>query len=240
MSPRRTVTRVSPIMEIAPGVFQVAGADHTRPDDCCAYLVHAGEGASVLIDAGLDPRPDAMLDNIAATGLVPENIKALILTHAHIDHIGGAAVVRELSGCEVVAHEGDARAIRAGDPVRTASDLYGMPPVPVEVDRVLEGDGSILQYGSVRFIVVHTPGHTPGDITLRTTVGGRTLMFANDVHGPFSPAWGSDLKAWTRSMNRLVAMAPDVLLEGHYGVIAPRAKAVGFIQMWLDHHHNGV
>jgi glyoxylase-like metal-dependent hydrolase (beta-lactamase superfamily II) len=64
--------------------------------------------------------------------------------------------------------------------------------------------------------------------------GGKTLVFANDVHGPFSAEWGSDVKAWNRSMNRLIAMAPDVLLEGHYGVIEPKGKAIGFIQTWLS------
>jgi metallo-beta-lactamase class B len=220
-------------------VFQVAGAGYTQPDDCCAYLVHTGGEASVLIDAGLDTRPDALLANIAATGLGPERVAALVLTHCHIDHIGGAPAIRELTGCEVVAHEGDAEAIRSGDPVRTAADLYGMEPVPVEVDRVVEGDGAILDYGRVHLVVVHTPGHTPGNITLRTTVGGRTLLFANDVHGPFSATWGSDVRAWKRSMNRLVAMSPDILLEGHYGVQEPRAKAIGFIQTWLGHHQGG-
>jgi len=226
--------------EVAPGVYQVGGGELSSPGDCCVYLVDAGDGRSVLIDAGLSTDPTQLLANIEATGHDPKRILAVILTHGHIDHIGGAQAIKWLTGCEVVAHEGDVAAIREGDPLRTASDLYCMGAVKVEVDRVLEGDGAVLEYGTARLVVVHTPGHTPGDITLLLKAGGRTVLFANDVHGPFSADWGSDTKAWARSMNRLVAMAPDVLLEGHFGAIAPRARAVEFIQQYLSRPPAGV
>jgi len=228
------------IREAASGVFQVGGEDLSSPGDCCVYLVDAGEGRSVLVDAGLSTDPTRLLANVRDTGHDPKRILALVLTHGHIDHIGGAQAIRWLTGCQVVAHAGDAAAIREGDAVRTASDLYCTGAVRVEVDRVLEGDGAILEYGSAHLVVVHTPGHTPGDITLLLKAGGKNLMFANDVHGPFSAAWGSDIKAWTRSMNRLVAMSPDVLLEGHFGIIEPTARAVAFIQTYLSRPPAGV
>ncbi len=227
-------------MEVAPGVFQVGGGELSSPGDCCVYLVDAGEGRSILVDAGLSTDPTRLLASVSATGHDPKRILAIVLTHGHIDHIGGAQAIKWLTRCEVVAHEGDATAIREGDALRTASDLYSTGAVKVEVDRVLEGDGAILEYGAARFVVVHTPGHTPGDITLLMKAGGKTLLFANDVHGPFSADWGSDVKAWTRSMNRLVAMAPDVLLEGHFGVIQPRARAIAFIQQYLSCPSAGV
>ena len=231
---------MSAMEEVAPGVFQVGGEEMSSPGDCCVYLVDAGDGRSVLVDAGLSTDPTRLLANVKASGHDSKRILAVILTHGHIDHIGGARALKWLTGCEVVAHEGDAAAIREGDPVRTASDLYGTGAVRVEVDRVLEGDGAVLEYGSAHFVVVHTPGHTPGDITLLMRAGVKTLLFANDVHGPFSADWGSDVRAWARSMNRLLAMSPDVLLEGHFGAIAPRARAVAFIQQYLSRPPAGV
>ncbi len=223
-----------PFRSVVQGIFQVGGEELTSPSDCCVYLVDAGSGGSVLVDAGLDPMPERLFGNMEEAGFEPGAVKSLIITHCHIDHIGGAPAIVERSGCEVVAHEGDLEALTEGLGMRTAADMYGVPSPRIRVDRVIEADGGTLNIGEAHMVIVHTPGHTPGTITLLMEVEGRTVAFANDVHGPFRRVWGSDVSAWRRSMNRLIAEAPDVLLEGHYGVLEPRSSAIGFIQQWLD------
>jgi glyoxylase-like metal-dependent hydrolase (beta-lactamase superfamily II) len=223
-----------PVQRVEEGVFLVGGAGLSGPGDCCVYLVDTGDGGSVLIDAGLSTAPGAIFRNVEGTGHRVEDIEALVLTHCHIDHIGGAPALVERSGCQVVAHEGDAQAISEGIASRTAADAYGVPSPEIHVDRVITSDGGLLEYGSAHLVVVHTPGHTPGDISVKIEAGERTLLAANDVHGPFSRAWGSNIETWRRSMNRLIAIGPDVLLEGHYGVIEPRRAALEFIKGMLE------
>ena len=223
-----------PYEGVVEGIYLVGGAGLSGPGDCCVYLVDAGNGSSVLIDAGLSTAPGPLFQNIEETGHRVEDIVALVLTHSHIDHIGGASAIVERTGCEVVAHEADADAISDGMATRTAADAYGVPSPHIEVTRTIKDDGGTLNYGSAHIMAIHTPGHTPGNITLQMEVDGKVLLFANDVHGPFSRAWGSDLDAWRRSMNRLIAIAPDILLEGHYGVIRPKGPAIEFIREMLE------
>jgi len=223
-----------PYEGVVEGIYLVGGAGLSGPGDCCVYLADAGDGGSVLVDAGLSTSPEALFHNIEETGHRVEDIVALVLTHSHIDHIGGASAIVERAGCVVVAHEADADAISDGMGVRTAADAYGVPSPCIDVTRTITNDGGVLNFGSAHMVTIHTPGHTPGNITLQMNVEGMVILFANDVHGPFSRAWGSDLDAWRRSMNRLIALAPDILLEGHYGVIRPRGPAIEFIREMLE------
>ncbi len=223
-----------PYEGVVEGIYMVGGAGLSGPGDCCVYLVDAGDGGSVLVDAGLSTSPEALFHNIEETGHRVEDIVALVLTHCHIDHIGGASAIVERSGCLVVAHEADADAISDGMGARTAADAYGVPSPSIDVTRTITNDGGTLDFGSAHIVTIHTPGHTPGNISLRMDVEGKIILIANDVHGPFNRAWGSDLDAWRRSMNRLIALAPEILLEGHYGVIRPRGPAIEFIREMLE------
>lgn len=223
-----------PYKGVLEGVFQVGGQGLSGPGDCCCYLVDAGGGASVLIDAGLGSEPDLLFRNIEETGHRVKDVVALILTHCHIDHIGGAPGIVDASMCDVMAHEDDRAAIEGGVALRTAADAYGVPSPQLEVTRVISSDGGLMEHGECRLTVVHTPGHTPGDLSPVLRRASKTVIFANDVHGPFRVAWGSDIKAWRRSMDRLIALSPDVLCEGHYGVLEPRAAALGFIREMMS------
>jgi glyoxylase-like metal-dependent hydrolase (beta-lactamase superfamily II) len=222
-----------PYDTVVRGVHQVGGAGYSGPGDCCCYLIEAGSGGSVLVDAGLGTDPVALQQNIEATGHRVEDILALVLTHCHIDHIGGAPPIIDASGCDVVAHAADAGAIEEGDDLRTAARAYGVNAPQIEVTRRVDADGVALDYGTAHIIAIHTPGHTPGSISLQMRTEERTLIFAQDVHGPFYRDFGSDIDAWRRSMERLIAIGPDVLLEGHYGVIRPRGAAIGFLREML-------
>ncbi|UCC92405.1 MAG: MBL fold metallo-hydrolase [Thermoplasmata archaeon] len=222
-----------PFETVLEGIYQVGGAGLSGPGDCCCYLVDAGDGASVLVDAGLGTDPVALSRNIEDAGHRVEDIAALVLTHCHIDHIGGAPAIIYTSDCEVVAHEADADAIEEGDARRTAARAYGVNSPRFDVTRRISADGGVMEYGTAHMVVIHTPGHTPGSICLQMSTEGNTVIFAQDVHGPFYRDFGSDIGAWRRSMERLIAIGPDVLLEGHYGIIRPKGAAIEFIREML-------
>ena len=105
------------------------------------------------------------------------DIKLILLTHGHIDHIGAVNEVKEATGAEVAIHTDDAKSI-SGQEGRLISMLvsglsYPAPPSP---DRLLK-DGDSIDLGNLHFLVLHTPGHTPGGICLL----GNGVMFTGDT-----------------------------------------------------------
>jgi glyoxylase-like metal-dependent hydrolase (beta-lactamase superfamily II) len=129
----------------------------------------------------------------------------------------------------LAAHEDDAAAIQTGDPIRTAASWYNVKLPKLALDDVLIGEAG--EFAGVQW--VHTPGHTPGSLAAWLDVDDGRVLFAQDVHGPFTPEFGSDLDAWRASMERLLALEADVLCEGHYGVFRGRDEVARYIRSQL-------
>lgn len=225
-------------MESAPiritrNTYCVGGPNSSDISDCYIYVVDLG-GPLVLIDAGAGRSVDRILRNTTQLGLKPENIVLLVLTHEHIDHIGGAAAIRARLGCKVAAHQAAAPAITKANPVLTAAQSYGMPLQPCPVDIPLAGDAGPVPIGSKALHYLHTPGHTPGSIVLYINDGERRVLFGQDLHGPFNPAWGSQTDQWRTSMQLVLALEADILCEGHYGLYRGKSAVRQFIQGLLS------
>ena len=219
--------------EFDENVFLVGGPDLSDPRDCLCYLV-AGSEARVLIDCGSGPSASTILDLVdQAVGRPPTH---LLITHAHIDHAGGAAQIKDLTNCRVLIHPEDRAVLAQGDAVRSAANWYGLDLRPVQADKTLMHGDRIGLGGDGALNIVHTPGHTPGSICAWLQSGGRKLLFGQDVHGPFSPAFGSDLIAWRQSMARLLELEADVLAEGHYGIFSGADDVREFIEQQLRHN----
>jgi glyoxylase-like metal-dependent hydrolase (beta-lactamase superfamily II) len=219
---------------VGPRVFRVGGGDLSGSGDCLVYALDLGE--LVLIDCGVGPGWQHLHENLAAAGLVPSALHTLILTHAHVDHIGAAARVAADTGCRVVAHALDAPAIESGDPARTAADWHGVTLASMRVDLAMDGPELRLEFSEGALRLLHTPGHTPGSLVVVFEDQGHKLLFGQDVHGPFDPAFGSDIAAWRRSMKILLDLEADILCEGHYGVIRPAKEVRRFIEGQLQAH----
>jgi glyoxylase-like metal-dependent hydrolase (beta-lactamase superfamily II) len=217
-----------PHKRVASGIYLVGGESLTYPSDCLVYLV-AGPPV-LLIDAGANRVARRLLDNIAETGIDPLDITYCLLTHGHVDHIGGAHSVREAAGCSLAAHEDDAAAIQSGDPVRTAANWYNIKLPKIQIDEVLYGEEGEL--AGVNWL--HTPGHTPGSLSAWLDADDGRILFAQDVHGPFAPEFGSDLDAWRISMEKLLALDADILCEGHNGVYRGKAEVARYIHSQLE------
>jgi glyoxylase-like metal-dependent hydrolase (beta-lactamase superfamily II) len=219
-----------PHKRIASGIYLVGGESLTYPNDCLVYLV-AGPPV-ILIDAGANRVSRRLLDNVAETGIDPLDINYCLLTHCHVDHIGGAGHLRETTNCSLAAHEDDASAIESGDPVRTAAKWYNIKLPKLPLDQVLTGvNGEI---AGVNWL--HTPGHTPGSIAVFVETDQGRVVFAQDVHGPFTPEFGSDLALWRASMEKLLALDADILCEGHFGVYRGKDAAADYIRAQLQAH----
>ena len=97
-------------------------------------------------------------------GLGQEKFLAVIVTHGHFDHFGGAAAIQEQSGCQVVMSKRDEEFMREPDNIvleMFAKDGVEYPQVTIHVE-----EGSTLDFGGTQFHFSYTPGHTPGGISL--------------------------------------------------------------------------
>jgi len=220
--------------KITSSVFLVGGAELSDGADCLVYAVDLGDVA--LIDCGAGPGWPRIRDNLFEAGLDPARITTLILTHAHVDHIGAAHLVKNETGCRIAAHELDLPAIESGDPAYTAASWYGMDLPGVEVDHPFHGERETLPFPSGRLDILHTPGHTPGSVAVLLEEQGQKVLFGQDIHGPFDPAFRSDLAAWRRSMQMLLDLDADILCEGHFGVYRSKVSVRRFIEGHLAAH----
>lgn len=221
--------------EIAEGVYLIGGPNVTRPEDAAVYLVDFGDEL-VMIDSGAGNSSSQLDRNIEMLGLKPSKLTQIILTHCHIDHIGSATYFREKYKSEIIIHELDARALETGDSMKTAANWYGTTFPPTRVDRKLKGAHEILMFGKEDLHCLHTPGHTPGSISVYLDRAGQRILFGQDIHGPFNRAFDSDIAAWRKSMNVLLLLEADILCEGHFGIYRPKNNVRDYIEQYLEEY----
>jgi glyoxylase-like metal-dependent hydrolase (beta-lactamase superfamily II) len=220
--------------EVARGIYVVGGSDLTDSRDCSVYLIDVGE--LLLIDTGAGQSVAKIIQNIAAIGGEAADVSSVILTHCHIDHVGGAPELRQRYGARLCMHRLDADAVERGDQKATAAYWYNLPFPPTHIDVKLSGETEQLQFGDHEVTCLHTPGHTPGSISIHLERDGERILFGQDIHGPFFPEFGSNMADWERSMRRLLALEADILCEGHFGVIHPKEKVAAYIERYLDEY----
>lgn len=221
--------------EIISGVYLIGGSGVTGADDAAVYLIDFADNL-VMIDAGAGRSSSQIVRHIEMLGLNPAKLSHLILTHCHIDHIGSAPFFRERYGIKIIIHELDALALETGDSIKTAADWYGATFPPTAIDKKITGGHEILKFTSEELHCLHTPGHTPGSISVYLDRGGKRVLFGQDIHGPFNKAFGSDIEAWKKSMQALLDLEADILCEGHFGIYQPKNKVKAYIESYLEEY----
>ena len=186
-------------------------------------------GELILIDSGAGWSSDKIIGNIETLGFDPQKLKTILLTHCHIDHIGGAPEIRKRCGSKIYIHNLDAPPLEKGDPVLTAATWYQTQFVPTPVDVKLDLPEETLRIGEEKIVCLHTPGHTPGSLSLYIDKGGKRVLFGQDLHGPLLEEFGSDLRDWDRSTKKLLDLNADLLCEGHFGVYRTKKEVRNYI-----------
>lgn len=172
------------------------------------YLLSDEEGATAVIDPG--DEAGTILETVRAGELA---VEAILLTHAHFDHILAADELRRETGAPVYVYETDAPAL--ADPRRSLTVLAKGGVGPLRADHLLK-DGEELRVGRLAVSVLHTPGHTPGSCCFLcgdALFSGDTL-FAGSIGRTDFP--GGDDQAMAASLRMLAALEPGIrVFPGH-------------------------
>ncbi len=202
-----------------------------------AYLLTGTQG-SILIDSGYPDYERLVLQRCHEQGVDPQSIALILLTHAHPDHIGSAKALRELTGAPIAIHHADADAARTGRFGRMiprtwlgwltslAANVQCFPGgCTFEPDILFAGDGDLSQYG-VDAHVLHTPGHTPGSLSLQLASGeaivGDAIMPAFPrLSKPSYPIYADDLEQVHESVAKILAHDPLIIYTAHGGPMDP-------------------
>ena len=183
------------------------------PFETNCYIVSAPPAPECwIVDAGFEPAE--LIGRVRELALRPV---ALLLTHAHVDHIAGVGEVRAaFPKVPIYLHPSEAAFL--GDPMLNLSGFVGMEITAPGPDRALN-DGDTLDLGATKWTVLHTPGHSPGGVTLhcpdhRIALVGDTLFNGSIGRSDFPT---SDEAALHRSIRERLYTLPDetVVYPGH-------------------------
>lgn len=177
----------------------------------CSVIGDEGTREAMVIDPGADIND--VLALVSKHGLT---VKQIVITHAHIDHVGGAMKLRQITGAPILLNQNDYALLKMLD-VQAA--WVGMAsPGKVEIDQEL-GEGEKLRAGSLEANVLHTPGHTEGSVCLyfpaqQKLIAGDTL-FAGSIGRTDLP--GGSLEKIMSSLHQRVLALPDetIVVPGH-------------------------
>lgn len=197
----------------------------------------AGSQGHVLIDGGTEEDADLIADNIRALGYRVEDVRFILTSHEHPDHVGGIARLQRLSGATLVTSAAASKVFKSG--LANADDPQAgtLKAVPTAAVGRIVGDNEEVLIGNVMLTAIATPGHTPGALSWRwvSCNGGvcRTIVYADSLTPVSAPGYRfSDhpayLAAFRASIAKINASPCEILLTPHPGASdMPHRLALG-------------
>src|SRR3954447_23692607 len=226
----------SPAVHLAPGVFRIPTVGKNLIN---SFALLEDDGSVTLVDTGLEKARARSVASLDSLGRHPRDVTRILLTHVHPDHAGGAAELARRTGAPVLIHGDDHGGARSGritganDPATRIGRLFaragGAKIEAFEPGPALTHGELLPVSGGLR--VVHTPGHSPGHISLlvestRTLITGDALFNWRFLRGArVSPAFlCSDFAMTKRTAHRLGDLEYDVAAFTHGPEIRDRAR----------------
>jgi hydroxyacylglutathione hydrolase len=174
----------------------------------CYIISDEKSKETFVVDPG--DEPDRIIDFIQEKGL---KLKYIVCTHAHYDHVGAVPELKQGTGAQIVIHKNE---LDLYTHIEKQGMMWGMELDPLPAPDIIVEEGSVLAIGTLKFEVLHTPGHTPGGICLYgegMIITGDTLFAGSvgrtDLHG-------GDLRQLKNSFKRIMLLPETVkVLPGH-------------------------
>lgn len=236
---------------VAEGVYFIEGQDEMIPDSN-VYIIGKPETNDLsMIDAGLVGKGAYKLRAIQQEGIKFEDIRRIIMTHTHLDHISCLHEIKEaIPEIELWVHISEADPLERGDE-RTVYGMdmfknmcqsqYGLADgiFKCKVDKKLSG-GELLEIGDMSWEVIHIPGHSSGSIALynssaKILIPG-DVIYADYAIGRFD-LHSADPAKHRDSLNLLAGLDVDILLPGHNRIM--KQVPVGYIgdvaEQWVPY-----
>jgi len=212
---------------VAEGIYWIEGSR-----GCNVYGLTSGEGVT-LVDTGMPGEARRLDAELGQQGYALSQVRRIVLTHSHFDHVGSAAQIVRLSGAPILAHRDEVPYVERTQTLPSRSLVQRLlmaleervlpRQAPLPVSKALE-EGDVLDVaGGMR--VIHTPGHTPGSICLyqaelQVLLCGDTLFNKNPMTGKKElrlslPIVSTDMSQVRASVRKLTALPVRVLCFGH-------------------------
>lgn len=188
-----------------------------------AILIVGSEG-DILIDSGTEQGAKVIADNIARLGFSLRDVRYILTSHEHFDHVGGISELQQRSKATLLATPAAGRALASGLPTKDDPQAGMHEAFPAATVDGSVHDGQQVRLGNLMVEAITTPGHTPGATSWRWTScdGGvcRTIVYADSLTPVSGEAYRfSDhpeyLKAYRASLAKIAASPCDIVLSPH-------------------------
>ncbi len=176
--------------------FRIAGnLYYVGTYDLACYLVTSSEG-NILINTGVASSAAQIKKNIETLGFKFADIKILLTTQAHYDHMGAMAAIKKMTGAKLMADENETAVLADGGMSDYELGKYGRSFAPVKPDRLLRNNDTIT-LGDMHLVLLHHPGHTKG-----------------------SCSYLLDVKDNQRTYKVLIANIPSIIIDGKFSEVS--------------------
>jgi metallo-beta-lactamase class B len=218
--------------------FRVYGRTYYVGTCGITSLLVVGPEGHTVIDSGTDEGAKIVLANIRALGFDPEDVKTLLLSHEHFDHVGGMARLQAATGATIITSAAAAKVLRSGVPDPADPQAKSAHPAfPPVTGKILELDGdNPLLLGDWTFRQISTPGHTLGATSWSwqdcEAAACKSIVYVDSLNPISSDGYrfsdNAALVAGFRAGVAEVAGAPcDIVIAPHPGAVALRARLGG-------------
>lgn len=204
--------------------FQIAGnLYYVGTYDLACYLITTSQG-NILINTGIADSEPVIKANIETLGFKFKDIRILLTTQAHFDHMGAMAAIKRMTGAKMMVDAGDVGVVTDGGRSDYALSGGVSTYAPVKVDRILH-NGDTIKLGNMRLVMLHHPGHTKGSCSFLFNVKDQKrsyrVLIANmptivtDKKFSDIPAYPNIARDYAYTLDAMKKLSFDIWLASH-------------------------